>query len=85
MSKKGTQVKLYSSRQCHHCKQTKAYLQRNAIPFVEYDIERNHRALKEFQRAGGRGVPLIAIGSLIVNGFNQPQLTKALKKAGFDV
>ena len=47
---------------------------------MEFDIERNQRAFREFQRLGSRGVPVIMIGSTKVDGFNVKKLEQVLKK-----
>ena len=78
--KQQTKVTLYTTRQCAHCRQAKAYLQKQKVRFVEFDIERNQRAFKEFQRLGARGVPVIMIGSTRVDGFNPKKLEQVLKK-----
>lgn len=49
---------------------------------MEFDIERNQRAFKEFQRLGSRGVPVILIGQQRIDGFNKKKLDQALTKAG---
>lgn len=78
-------VLLYTTRQCRHCQQAKAFLKQHGIPFSEWDVERNQRAWKEFQHLGGRGVPLILIGKQQIRGFDIQRLTKTLRQAGFDV
>lgn len=78
--KQNTKVTLYTTRQCAHCRQAKAFLQKKKIRFVEFDIERNQRAFKEFQRLGARGVPVIMVGSSRIDGFNPNKLEQALKK-----
>ncbi len=83
--KKPPHITLYSTRQCSHCRQAKAFLRKHKIPFVELDVERNKRAFVQFQRAGGRGVPLIIIDKKTYNGFDPKQLAKGLKQVGFDV
>ncbi len=74
-----------TSTRCSESRPAKAFLQKYKIPFAEFNIERNQRAFVEFQRAGGRGVPLITIGKKSVNGFQPGTLKKALKDAGFHV
>jgi len=78
--KQNTKVTLYTTRQCAHCRQAKAFLQKKKIRFVEFDIERNQRALKEFQRLGARGVPVIMVGSTRIDGFNPNKVEQVLKK-----
>lgn len=38
---------IYGSDDCHHCIDTKAYLKKNNIEFVFFDIDKNVAALKE--------------------------------------
>ena len=75
-----TKVTLYTTRQCPNCRQAKAFLQKKKVRFMEFDIERNQRALKEFQRLGSRGVPVIMIGATKIDGFNPKKLEQVLKK-----
>ena len=76
--KQQTKVTLYTTRQCPNCKQAKAFLQKNKIRFMEFDVEKNQRAFKEFQRLGARGVPVIMVGKTRVDGFNPNKLQQAL-------
>ncbi|MBT8438221.1 MAG: glutaredoxin family protein [Gammaproteobacteria bacterium] len=76
--KQQIKVTLYTTRQCPNCRQAKAFLQKNKVRFMEFDIERNQRAFKEFQRLGSRGVPVIMIGKTKVDGFNPKKLQQAL-------
>jgi glutaredoxin len=85
MKPKAPRITLYSTRQCSYCRQVKAYLRQHNIPFSEQDVERNRRAMLEFQRAGGRGVPMLMIGPQRVDGYQPKQLYKLLRQAGFDV
>ena len=67
---------MYSTSWCGYCKKARKYFQANNIPFVEYDIEKNSRAKKRFDRAGGKGVPLILykgkrLSGLSESGFNR--------------
>ncbi|MES9885680.1 MAG: glutaredoxin domain-containing protein [Candidatus Sedimenticola sp. 6PFRAG1] len=85
MKKALPRVTLYSTGQCSYCRQAIAFLQKKKVPFAEFDVERNRRAFNDFQRAGGRGVPLILVGGRSLNGFQPKQLEKALRDAGFNV
>ena len=76
--KQQTKVTLYTTRQCPNCRQAKAFLQKHKVRFMEFDIERNQRAFKEFQRLGSRGVPVIMVGKTRVDGFNAKKLQQAL-------
>lgn len=79
---KPPRITLYSSSGCSHCRQLKQWLQQHQIKFMEFDVQRNQRAFKDFQRLGGRGVPLLVVGERQIQGFNPKQLTSQLRKAG---
>ncbi len=79
---KPPRITLYSSSGCSHCRQIKQWLQQHQIKFMEFDVQRNQRAFKDFQRLGGKGVPLLVIGERQIQGFNPKQLTSQLRKAG---
>lgn len=66
----GEKVVMYSTSWCGYCKKARRYFERNNIAFVEYDIERNRRAKAEYDRLGGRGVPVILVGTRRMNGFS---------------
>jgi len=76
---KSPRITLYSTRQCSNCRQAKQFLQQKGLRFQEWDIERNQRAFKEFQRLGARGVPVILIGTQRIDGFDRKRLESALK------
>ncbi|KAB0667237.1 DUF4124 domain-containing protein [Oryzomonas japonica] len=67
-------VELYVTDWCGYCKKAQAYLKGRGIPYVAYDIEKDGTAHKRYKELGGRGVPLIIIGSNKMNGFSQESL-----------
>ena len=81
MIRKSPRITLYSTSRCAHCRQLKQWLQQHRITFREMDIQRNPRALREFQQHGGRGVPLLRIGDQVVRGFDSKRITKLLRAA----
>ena len=85
MNRKAPRITLYSTRACGHCRRAKDFLREHHIPFQEQDVEHNRRALIEFQRLGGRGVPLITVGAERLDGFDPRRLSKILRKAGFNL
>ncbi len=82
MTVRAPRITLYSTRDCAHCRQLKGWLKQQAVPFREFDIERNARAFKDFQRLGGRGVPLLQVGEHVIRGFDARKLPGQLRKAG---
>ncbi|HEY5975297.1 MAG TPA: glutaredoxin domain-containing protein [Geobacteraceae bacterium] len=63
-------VELYVTAWCGYCKKAQRYLTDRGIPFVAYDIEKDSGARQRHKELGGRGVPLIIIGSNKVAGFS---------------
>ncbi len=85
MKSRAPRITLYSSPACHHCRQLKQWLQQHQIRFQEMDVQRNARAFKEFQRQGGRAVPLLMVGGRKIQGFDPKRLAAQLRKAGVDL
>ena len=78
-------VTVYTTTRCAHCHRLTAFLRQQGVRFSEQNIERNRRAFIEFQRQGGKGVPLVLIGQQKLNGFNPSKLKQALIKGGIDL
>jgi glutaredoxin len=57
---------------------TRELFKENNISFVEYDIEKSERSLKEYKRLGGTGVPLIKINGKVIRGYNQKVILASL-------
>lgn len=79
MPAKPPRITLYSTSRCPHCRQVKQWLQQHKLRFQEFDVERNQRAFKEFQRVGGRGVPVLMVGQQKIDGFNRKRLEQVFK------
>lgn len=83
VNKKHEKVVIYTTKRCGYCRQAKNWFRQNSISYSERDIETSARARKEFEKIGGRGVPVILVGKQRINGYNEPQLRAALKKGGY--
>lgn len=75
-------VVLYGTSWCSHCKNARAYLRSLNVEFTDYDIETSEIAKKKFTALKGKGVPLIFVGTVRIDGFNQKALEKALRDNG---
>jgi glutaredoxin len=64
-------VVMYSTSTCPYCIKAKRYFRKNNIPFEERDINKSKQARREFKELGGRGVPLILVGSKQMRGFSE--------------
>jgi len=49
---------------------------------VEHDIEKSAAGNAEYRRLGGRGVPLIVVGTEKMSGFSERGLDALLARAG---
>lgn len=67
-------VEIYVTDWCGYCKQALSYMSSNGIPFVAYNIEKDSNAKQRHKELGGRGVPLIIIGSNKMSGFSEQNL-----------
>ena len=77
------EVKMYSTDWCGYCRQAREYFARNGIRYTEVDIEKSAAARSEYDRLGGRGVPVILVGAQRMNGFSEPSMSALLKSAGY--
>ena len=69
-------VEIYVTNWCGYCKQAQDYMKSKGITYVAYDIEKDSAARQRHKELGGRGVPLIIIGSNKMSGFS-PQLLES--------
>jgi glutaredoxin len=76
-----TGVTLYTTEWCGVCKRAKAFMKENNVPFSEWDVEKSDYGAAKFRQMGGRGVPLITIGSQKMMGFDANRFMQ-LWKAG---
>lgn len=76
-------LRMFTTQWCPTCKKAKAWLKQRGTPFVELDIEASASARAEYQKAGGKGVPLILLGHERMSGFDANRLETMLGKAGY--
>jgi glutaredoxin len=85
------QIVLYSVAWCPHCRETKEYLTKNDIPFINRDVEVDTKAMEDLTvKYNSTGVPVIIFGKgkdeIILKGFTpelfQENLQKARSKQG---
>jgi glutaredoxin 3 len=76
-------IVLYSVSWCPHCNQTKEYLTRNDIPFINRDVELDKEAMDLLtNKYKCDMVPVIVIGNddIILKGFEQDKFEKAIEE-----
>ncbi len=75
------EVVMYSTNWCGYCKKARAFFKREGIAFKEYDIEKSASARRAYDRLGGRGVPVILVGKLRMNGFSESGFRRLMADA----
>jgi glutaredoxin len=71
-------VEIYMTSWCPACKAALAYVKRNGIAHIAYDIEKDNDANRRFEGFNGRGVPLIIVGDKAMHGFDSRTLERWL-------
>jgi glutaredoxin len=72
-------VEMYVTDWCPVCKKAEQYMSARNYPFVAYDIEKDKSAMKRYQEMGGRGVPLILLGSQKLSGFSSSAIDQYMQ------
>ena len=71
-------VLIYTTSTCSYCKQAKAWMRRNKVPFTERNITTSRSARKAYDKLGAHAVPVILVGKKRMNGFNPQRLRDLL-------
>lgn len=72
-----TGVVLYATAWCGYCQKTRELFAEHGIDYVEYDIEKSDVAYQQFQRLGGRGVPVVSANGTVVHGYSPQRILAA--------
>ncbi len=72
------EVILYATDWCGYCRKAKEFFDANGIAYSEFNIDNNAAARQEFERLGGRGVPLVVIGETVIRGYSEEAMKSAL-------
>lgn len=71
-------ITIYTADWCRICHRAKDYMKEKGYSFRERDIEKSRSAKLEFDRLGGKGVPVILVGGKRMNGFSPGKLEQLL-------
>lgn len=75
-------VVLLTARWCAPSKKARAYLKKNKIKFVEYDIDRQKAGRILYTQLSRRGIPVIIAGSQRMFGFRADLAKDILQRSG---
>lgn len=73
-------VVMYGTSWCGYCKKARIYFKSNNIDFTDLDVETNATAKAQFNALGGGGVPVILVGNMRINGFNETTFEEFYKR-----
>lgn len=74
-------VYIFTQDFCPACLGAEAWLRKQGIRFVEFNIEHDARARSVFERLGGRGTPLTLVGGHPMTGFDPGVFRRLMKQA----
>jgi glutaredoxin len=74
---------MYATDWCPHCRRAQAFFAKQGIRYTHIDIEKSEAGRAEYRSLGGRGVPLIVVGSQRMSGFGEERMMQMLKAAGY--
>ena len=67
---------MYANEWCKFCDEARDYFQERGVELVEFDIEQDTSARKDFDVLYGRGTPLLYQGYKRVDGMNIPKIER---------
>jgi glutaredoxin len=76
-----TNVEVFMTSWCGYCKKTVRFLKEKGIPYTAYDIEKDGAAAQTYRELGGKGVPVVRIGSHVIHGYS-PEAMMAYYNGG---
>lgn len=71
-------VVMYATDWCGYCTQARQYFAENGIDYVEFDIEKDRSAKRDFDALLGSGTPLLYHGYARMVGFHKSEVDKRL-------
>lgn len=74
-------VVIYTTSRCGFCQKAKEYFAKHNIKYKEKNIELSEKYNKEFDKLGGKGVPLIFYKQYRMSGFSQQKFASMYQKA----
>lgn len=74
-------VIMYATEWCPYCEKARRYFEANGIDYTEYDVEKDRKGQREYERMGKPGVPVIFVGDLKMNGFSAATFKRTYRMA----
>jgi len=74
-------VILYATSWCGYCEKTRELLTENNIEYHEYDVEKSAEGREQYDRLGGKGVPVLLINGEVLKGYDPSRILKLANKS----
>lgn len=74
-------VVLYATSRCGYCKMARKLMKDNNIAYFEYDINKSQEGRAQYNKLGGRGVPLLFINGEVIRGYSPDKIIALAKKS----
>lgn len=75
-------VTVYSTPSCPYCKLAKEFLKEKNVDFTDINVASDASAASEMVKLSGQmGVPVIAVGTQVIVGWNKDALEEAINNA----
>lgn len=72
-------VIIYSTPTCPYCKMAKSFLDQRQVKYQDHDVAADRKVAEEMvEKSGQMGVPVLDIDGVIIIGFDQDAIKKAL-------
>lgn len=72
-------VMVFTTPSCVWCTRVKSYLTGRGVRFIEVDVARDEKAMKQMvERSGQMGVPQLDIDGKMIVGFDKPRIDQLL-------
>lgn len=75
-----SKVVLYSRPGCGYCDLAREQLTESKVQFKEYNVEASSKAQREFEKLGGKGVPLTVFNGKTISGYSEAAFDKEISR-----
>jgi glutaredoxin len=80
VSSPSANVEVFMTSWCGYCRKMIRFLNEKGIPYTAYDIEKDSTAARAYKELGGKGVPVVRVGSHVVHGYSPEAVMSYLKE-----
>lgn len=79
-----SKVAVFVTSWCPYCKAVERFLKENQVKYTRYDIENDPKGSKLYYQLGGGGVPVVIVGTRVMRGYDEDELSSMLQESKRD-